>query len=63
VKIIFLIDANFSNREYERFGFFEILNEKIELQIFDFRKLKLGGGIQKKVLREMDMMTGLKEST
>ena len=44
MKIIFLIDANFSNREYERFGFFEILNEKIELQIFDFRKLKLGGG-------------------
>ena len=43
MKIIFLIDANFSNREYERFGFFEMLNENIELQIFDFRKLKLGG--------------------
>jgi hypothetical protein len=43
LKIIFLIDANFSNREYERFGFFEMLNEKIELQVFDFRKLKLGG--------------------
>ena len=43
MKIIFLIDANFSKREYERFGFFEMLNEKIELQVFDFRKLRLGG--------------------
>jgi hypothetical protein len=43
LKIIFLIDANFSNREYERFGFFEMLNEKIEVQVFDFRKLRLGG--------------------
>ena len=43
MKIIFLIDANFSNREYERWGIYEILNEKIEVQIFDFRKLRKGG--------------------
>ena len=43
MKIIFLIDANFSKREYERFGFNEMLNENIEVQVFDFRKLRLGG--------------------
>ena len=43
MKIIFLIDANFSNREYERWGIYEMLNEKIEVQIFDFRKLRKGG--------------------
>ena len=43
LKIIFLIDANFSKREYERFGFYEMLNEKIEVQVFDFRKLRKGG--------------------
>ena len=43
MKIIFLIDANFSNREYERWGIHEMLNEKIEVQIFNFRKLRKGG--------------------
>jgi len=43
MKIILLIDANFSNREYERWGIYEMLNEKIEVQIFDFRKLRKGG--------------------
>ena len=40
MKIIFLIDANFSNREYERWGIYEMLNEKIEVQIFDFRMVR-----------------------
>ena len=43
MKIIFLIDANFSNREYERWGIYKMLNEKIEVQIFDFRKLRQSG--------------------
>jgi len=43
LKIILLIDTNFSKREYERFGFYEMLQEKIDLQIFDFRKLRKGG--------------------
>ena len=43
MKIIFLIEANFSNRLYERWGIYEMLNEKIEVQIFDFRKLRKGG--------------------
>ena len=42
MKIIFLIDTNFSKREYERFGFYEMLNEKIEVQVFDLRKLRRG---------------------
>ena len=40
MKIIFLTDSNFSNREYERFGFYEMLNEKIEVRLIDFRKLR-----------------------
>ena len=43
MKIIFLIEANFSNRLYERWGIDEMLNEKIEVQIFDFRMLRKGG--------------------
>ena len=43
MKIILLIDANFSNREYERWGIYKMLNEKIEVQIFDFRKLRQSG--------------------
>ena len=43
MKIIFLIEANFSNRLYERWGIYEMLNEKIEVQIFDFRRLRKGG--------------------
>ncbi len=43
MKIIYLIDATFSKREYERFGLYEMLHEKIEVQVFDFRKLRIGG--------------------
>jgi len=43
MKIIFLIEANFSNRLYERWGVYEMLNEKIDVLIFDFRKLRNGG--------------------
>ena len=43
MKIIYLIDATFSKREYERFGLHEMLHEKIEVQVFDFRKLRIEG--------------------
>jgi len=43
LKIIILIDANFSKREYERFGIYEMLNEKIEVQVIDTRKFRRGG--------------------
>ena len=43
MKIIFLIEANFSNRLYERWGIYEMLNEKIDVQIFDFRRLRKDG--------------------
>jgi hypothetical protein len=43
LKIILLIDANFSKREYERFGIYEMLKEKIDVKLIDTRKLRIGG--------------------
>ena len=54
MKIILLIDANFSNREYERWGIYKMLNEKIEVQIFDFRRLRKGGELTKEDFFEKD---------
>lgn len=43
MKIILLIDANFSKREYERFGIYEMLKGKIDVKLIDTRKLRRGG--------------------
>ncbi|AXE61726.1 hypothetical protein [Candidatus Thioglobus sp. NP1] len=40
MKIIFLVDSNFSIREFERFGIYEMLNQQISIYVFDFRFFK-----------------------